>query len=122
MESLEDQSEPPTADEACRQLEVEVSSLKRELAEVRKELAAKARPASTYPLLVVLVLYCLCLVSFIMLTHTVSLLLPLRRTADGAAEQTRPNRQGRTGKVGRAASNRAGSSSSCPQRPRHHGT
>lgn len=30
-----------TADEARRQLEVEVSSLKRELAELRKELAAK---------------------------------------------------------------------------------
>jgi hypothetical protein len=37
---LEEQPEL-TADEARRQLEVEVSSLKRELAELRKELAAK---------------------------------------------------------------------------------
>jgi len=40
VESLEEQPEL-TADEARRQLEVEVSSLKLELAEVRKELAAK---------------------------------------------------------------------------------
>lgn len=40
VESLEEQPEL-TADEARRHLEVELSSLKLELAEVRKELAAK---------------------------------------------------------------------------------
>lgn len=48
VESLEKQPEL-TADEAQRQLEVEVSSLKRELAEVRKELAAKVSDTSCLP-------------------------------------------------------------------------
>jgi hypothetical protein len=43
VESLEDPADELTDDEARRQLEVEVSTLKRELAEVRKELAAKVR-------------------------------------------------------------------------------
>lgn len=42
VESLEDQQQAELTDEeARRQLEVELSSLRRELAEVRKELAAK---------------------------------------------------------------------------------
>lgn len=42
VESLEDHQPPElTADEANRQLEVEVASLRRELAEVRRDLAAK---------------------------------------------------------------------------------
>jgi predicted nucleic acid-binding Zn-ribbon protein len=43
VESLEEPADKLTDDEARRQLEVEVSTLKRELAEVRKELAAKVR-------------------------------------------------------------------------------
>lgn len=43
VQSLEEPADELTDDEARRQLEVEVSTLKRELAEVRKELAAKVR-------------------------------------------------------------------------------
>lgn len=47
MESLEDQQQAELTDEeARRQLEVELSSLRRELANVRKELAAKVGAAA----------------------------------------------------------------------------